>query len=69
MPTEGITKKNPVERLFQLLQSIKEDTEYIKRRLSIEKVDSEELTEAETSDLEEAIRDFEQVEAVNLDGL
>jgi len=50
MPTEGITKKNPVERLFQLLQSIKEDTEYIKRRLSIEKVDSEELTEAETSD-------------------
>jgi len=68
MPTEGITK-NPVERLFQLLQSIKEDTEYIKRRLSIEKVDSEELTEAETSDLEEAIRDFEQVEAVNLDGL
>jgi hypothetical protein len=68
MPAEGVTK-SPEEQLFQLLQSIKEDTEYIKRRLSIEKVDSEELTETETSDLEEAIRDFEQGKAVNLDEL
>lgn len=68
MPAEGVTKSHE-ERLFQLLQSIKEDTEYIKRRLSIEKVDSEELTEPETSALEEAIRDFEQGKAVNLDEL
>jgi hypothetical protein len=68
MPAEGVTK-SPEEQLFQLLQSIKADTEYIKRRLSIEEVDSEELTEVEMSDFEEAIRDFEQGKAVNLDEL
>jgi hypothetical protein len=68
MSTMGVTKKEE-EQFLQLLQSIKEDTEYIKLRLSIVNVDLEELTEEEKRDLDEAIKDLKNGKAVKLDEL
>ena len=67
--TMSAAAKREEEQFLQLLQSIKEDTEYIKLRLSIENVSLEDLSKEEKSDLDEAIKDLENGKAVKLDEL
>ena len=56
--TMSAAAKREEEQFLQLLQSIKEDTEYIKLRLSIENVSLEDISKEEKSDLDEAIKDL-----------
>jgi hypothetical protein len=63
MSTMGVTKREE-EQPLQLFQGIKEDTDYIKLRLSIGNVDLEELTEEEKRDFDGGIKDLKSGEAV-----
>ena len=63
MSTMGVTKREE-EQPLQLFQGIKEDTDYIKLRLSIGNVDLEELTEEQKRDFDGGIKDLKSGEAV-----
>lgn len=54
------------KEILDILKSIKEDTEYIKLKMSIEEVDIEELSEDEKLDLKEGLEDLKIGRAVKL---
>jgi len=54
------------KEILDMLKSIKQDTEYIKVKMSIEEVDAGELSEDEKLDLKEAFGDLKTGRAIKL---